>query len=502
MDDNKVIDLKEFGDFVKTISDKQNSEKDTNTNKKDSTNDVVLFFSFDVVNSTLYKTINYFGWSKVINNFFLKLQDEVNRKIVSSQLWRILGDEAIFIVKIRDKEEIIKYVNSFNSIFIDTLNALKDGKFISIENKCNRELELEKRQNILSLKATAWIALVNNTDGEILDDEGSENVFVRYISSSNSSKFQFFEFLGNDIDTGFRISKYTRDKRLAVSFELAYILNEYTKESSKLHIITYKNLKGVWSDKLYPIIWYHDKEKWRNEDFEDTFIYDDIVENDLINEYFQIRSEKTDLMVLPLRMYTDVNWALMKIAIDRNLVSKILKIKTAIPQSKDNYIIDATELELHCVAVCYLDNKILIAKRNSKKKPEKLQGLWEFGCAKANKKMKLIDSIEKEYLSDFGVKIKLVTDQNRVDTEPVPLAIYQVKKEDNLHKGIVFLAEIVDKDYNPKSFLEDGKHSELRWIEENQINTIEDENAVPDFKDTLRKSFAKIKELGRQDSGE
>lgn len=29
--------------------------------------DVMLFFSFDIVNSTAYKTVNYYGWAQVLN---------------------------------------------------------------------------------------------------------------------------------------------------------------------------------------------------------------------------------------------------------------------------------------------------------------------------------------------------------------------------------------------------------------------------------------------------
>ena len=64
--------------------------------------DVVLFFSFDLVNSTSYKTVNYFGWAQVLNLIFKELREEVLNKIKGAEMWRVLGDEAIFIVKIRD----------------------------------------------------------------------------------------------------------------------------------------------------------------------------------------------------------------------------------------------------------------------------------------------------------------------------------------------------------------------------------------------------------------
>ena len=67
-----------------------------------------------------------------------------------------------------------------------------------------------------------------------------------------------------------------RDGRLALSFELAYLISQRTDTLSYLHIITYRRLKGVWKNKLYPIIWYHDPkaylEKYQKEiAFEDSF---------------------------------------------------------------------------------------------------------------------------------------------------------------------------------------------------------------------------------------
>ena len=39
---------------------------------------VELFFSFDIVNSSLYKTINYTGWYNVIISLFKEIQASVH----------------------------------------------------------------------------------------------------------------------------------------------------------------------------------------------------------------------------------------------------------------------------------------------------------------------------------------------------------------------------------------------------------------------------------------
>ena len=116
-------------------------EKKEHTMKKD----VVLFFSFDVVNSTAYKTINYYGWAQALNVLFKELREKVKRSISNSEMWRVLGDEAIFIVRVQDEEKLRKDVNEIFKIMVSTISELKHGKFFPVDNMWN----LTKLQNIL-----------------------------------------------------------------------------------------------------------------------------------------------------------------------------------------------------------------------------------------------------------------------------------------------------------------------------------------------------------------
>lgn len=67
-------------------------------------------------------------------------------------------------------------------------------------------------------------------------------------------EYGVFEFLGNDIDIGFRIKENTQKRRFIISYELAYILSKNIDYLMNIHIITYKCLKGVWQNRLYSII--------------------------------------------------------------------------------------------------------------------------------------------------------------------------------------------------------------------------------------------------------
>ena len=55
---------------------------------------VELFFSFDIVNSSLYKTINYTGWYNVIISLFKEIQASVMKLMPGAEMWRVLGDDA------------------------------------------------------------------------------------------------------------------------------------------------------------------------------------------------------------------------------------------------------------------------------------------------------------------------------------------------------------------------------------------------------------------------
>lgn len=185
------------------IDELSKEEEKTEEHPNINSSDVVLFFSFDIVNSTAYKTINYFGWAQVINLLFKELRNEVENQLFGSEMWRVLGDEAIFIIKVRSENELCEYINRIFKIMVVTIHKLKTGEFFKFDND---QFHAMKLQNILSLKTAAWIAAVTDVGNISYRDtlqDNADNIFERYHSKEGH---EIFEFLGNDIDTGFRIS--------------------------------------------------------------------------------------------------------------------------------------------------------------------------------------------------------------------------------------------------------------------------------------------------------
>lgn len=90
---------------------------------------VEIFFSFDIVNSSAYKNLNFTGWSQVITTLFSKIQQMVAKKIPSAEMWRVLGDEVIFIAPVKEREDIYRYIDSIFEILNNISFQLKKGTF-------------------------------------------------------------------------------------------------------------------------------------------------------------------------------------------------------------------------------------------------------------------------------------------------------------------------------------------------------------------------------------
>lgn len=478
----------------------------TVSKSKNSTNyrGVELFFSFDIVNSSGYKERNRFDWPLVLRRLLNTLQNQVVRKFEGSAiLWRVIGDELIFATPISEIDAIHENIKLIFGIVSTLSFQLKTGDFFKTFFP-EKEYKHLYTSNTLSIKAAAWIAIVARCE-ELSD---FENLSVSYARPENQGDLQ--EFLGPDIDAGFRVKQYTKAERLAVSFELACILSERTESLRCLHIMSYQHLKGVWHEGYYPIIWYHSPQVAGNIEFRDSFRYDERATDQIICKYLErdrlSKDEVDPESKISVRMYYDVIYAIQKLKADYTLDPKIQAIKKAIIESQ-NFCVksptlffeDSSRLKMHFAVVCYYTEQraVLIAKRSDSK--SFLPGVWEFGCVKSIFGNDLIEKIKQEYKNDFGVEIELVVDQDRVeDMQPIPLAIYSIDQseggkshESRKEIGLILLAKII-KPFEIEKFQPTGKHSKLRWIREDEVADF-GEDAVSDFKETLKKAFAEIR---------
>lgn len=487
--------------FETTQNDNSDSQSSINEASESMQNsELLLFFSFDIVNSTQYKSVTT-KWPIILKNLLDAIKNQISSSTLFSNcsLWRVIGDELIFIVPVYGEEELLEIVNGIFRIEQFISSDLKSGIFFDKINSQiidRDEIEILKAQNLLSVKVTAWIASVRKNDSS----NPYDNISTIY-SPSTLNGTSIVEYLGKDIDTGFRLKEYSYRNQMAVSIELAYLLSKHESILSCLHIMEYVSLKGVWNNDLYPIVWFYketDSELPDQISFDNSFRYNDINQNEIIKAYFH-RKNNTDSFLgnLNPEMYTNTAFALSKVIDDQGLTKKMNYLTQILKEIHFTFITHPgtqSNLELHCAVVCCnTKNKtIFITHRSSEHSTNPLK--WEFGCAKANNLDSLSSVITDYYHNVYGLEITLIMNKERDERQPIPIAVYEIRSNSGgfPKKGIIFVAKVSNP---PVSNHCTSEHDQFQWISETKIGSIKPEEAIPDFHNTLKYVFTHFNEL-------
>lgn len=204
--------------------------------------ELILFFSFDLVNSTTFKSSEPKLWPLVFNKFYELANRELKSKLPDSRLWKYNGDEVLYYSKPARVVDIYKSVEvAFDCI-------------ASIKRSLNNLYSQTKDQ--LSIKAILWSAVVQQLAPQSLDSdvvvehEGAPNISFAFTNDEGQSAI---DFLGPDIDLGFRLAKHISREKLLVSSELTYFLSragtpsDYSsKFLERFKIVSYERLQGIW----------------------------------------------------------------------------------------------------------------------------------------------------------------------------------------------------------------------------------------------------------------
>ncbi|CAA2100788.1 hypothetical protein MBUL_00847 [Methylobacterium bullatum] len=279
-----------------------------------------LFLSVDLVGSTGYKAGKgkdlVLGtarqrWVDETRHFYREfpksLQRDFNSAPISGdasdglcpQVWKTVGDEIIFCVRLNHAQHLGRCLWSFTKSLKDYSNYLEKG-----------QIELD-------VKGVAWIAafpapnitvpvsmkhvLPEEGDKELLDDEEIELEGDRTPSN--------FEFLGKEIDTGFRVSKHAGPDKLAMSIETAYILSGICAQGDYTFSFTYsgrEGLKGVIGGRPYPIISIDTERRQHRRDvraFEQAISGEKDATPQLLRTFLEafMKDERIDLPYLPMK---------------------------------------------------------------------------------------------------------------------------------------------------------------------------------------------------------
>lgn len=201
-----------------------------------------LFLSVDMVGSTEFKARfsgqESDGWLPIFRTFFtqfpLMMAGQIGFAFLDDpatpaiDVWKVMGDEVLFTADPASADEM-------TAILLAVLRTMR-----LYEARHFGDLPLR-------LKGTAWLA---ELDGP--------NIRVE-IPELSSGAGAHFDFIGPDIDLGFRVTKFARPGVMAVSLDvLEAILASEAGGAAGLYLLGREALKGVMFGQPYPMVWLHD----------------------------------------------------------------------------------------------------------------------------------------------------------------------------------------------------------------------------------------------------
>jgi len=450
-------------------------------------NDVYVFISLDLTNSTKFKSEQPHLWKFVISAFYdvvfnaygigqyqsvLKnLPDEIN-----VEFWKFVGDEVLLYVAVYDCSEIYKIVKSTDEAVKKIIGWIfeKVTEPYACQKKCSEKSSEsfcsfyeanyssckidDILQNSLGVKATVWLALC----GKSIQ---ARNIIYKKTSATGDDWFRSynFDFLGPEIDEGFRIAKYAVKNRVVVSPFLANTLYTSADESNDLKtivenhfaIVSYQRLKGIWSDRLFPIVMYSSS----LEEFNTKWDYDEIE----LPTYSEIRISG----IANRRCKASYLTKILKDVHLSKEVDSIVELLGNTHHTRVDKKQPSPPMEIHVACATFDEQGMLMVKNHE------VRG-WEFGCvhispSTVNWKNAIIEGYKTKYDLDI-----------LVEEDPVPIATYVYQKSQKKKAlGLIVVGKLC-------SF---GKSTQFVPMNLQQINEIKDKT-VPNFKENSQKAFA------------
>lgn len=199
-----------------------------------------LFLSTDVAGSTEFKVglarQRGTGWLDVFRNFFrnfpILMMGQVGMEFLTEDtlpemtVWKFMGDETIFVCVPASPEEVTLLVRAH-------LNAMA-----SYEAQYLADLPLR-------LKGSAWLARFP-----------SPNIEIEVPELGRSGGTAQTDFIGPDIDLGFRLGKFAWPATVSVSLDLLdVVLHAGNRDLLDFFLVGREPLKGVLFGRPYPAIW-------------------------------------------------------------------------------------------------------------------------------------------------------------------------------------------------------------------------------------------------------
>ena len=331
---------------------------------------------------------------------------------------------------------------------------------------------------LLDVKATAWIALIHHQT-DIDPPPGQKNILWRLGQSPNARDF---DFLGPDIDSGFRVASHADKRKVAISAKLGGVLlhPDCCKEFDDgfldyFKIVYFARLKGIWHGAPYPIIWFH--MDWDN--IRRTFSYSERLDpgkHDM-GEFAGKQAIHNAIhgATLPLR---DIQEILPMHGEDKDVEAIIQAVKKVKVEDTNLYLEEVRhpQAEVHVAAVVLSrdGSQVLLALRSNQKFI--FPSYWEFGCAQLSHGDDPIDLLVAEYKKDFGIDIDAKGD--------ILVGTYSVQRQDHSVPGFLFVAT-ADSSVAPTKR---AKHSDVKWMDIGLLKPSGGMQCVPGLSEHVRRA--------------
>lgn len=417
-----------------------------------------IFVSFDICNSTRLKS-EISNWSDVIQIFYGKNDLSYLRK------WKYVGDEVIYVGDYSGFKQLIELIEAIY-LKMDAIEKDLQKTIKSVSNTTSLPS--------IKLKGTIWLAQLSNK--------------VDMPKTTHIDELD--EYVGMDMDEGFRMSTKTSEGKLLIDPKIVYIILffycfrsvflgidvavkkdfvdvfvsnhiDFTNENkndiakkvfnlydgdlsiapiehthtlnrvlSKIHFLSFTPLKGIWNGNPYPIFWYFDDAaSCKYYEIERTDLFPVSLSN-IIKQSDNTRMyySSRDL----LKVFETVGLA----GSIKNIINTILFPKTL---QKISYVKKPVSKFYYTIA-CVKDNKVLLLRRKADRRH--LGNVWEFFVSK-HTNITTKTEIESAANRAFGINIDLLTD-NTEDKNIIPLHFCTVYRTQKKHNSILCCAEIQD----------------------------------------------------------
>lgn len=381
--------------------------------KKNIQEEIFVFLSYDITDSTKLKANFPSEWANAIS----VLLEAIN-EVQFMDFWKFNGDEILFKCNIGSVDFLCKLIErSYKQ-----LESLQDA--------------MQKHIKCLTLKGTLWIALTTI-------DLTNYHSNYRFLVKEN------VDFSGKNIDEGFRLTKCSSMKKLAIDPKIVYILLEKALELEDVNDDdecvdekralerSIKNIlnrtyyigdalcKGIWDNKPYPIYWFYEVDASSGIRYGEFLNGIHLWREEHISLYKAINNEIRSMK----RMFQQVD--------AMNEVESIIKRLQLFGVRNRS---SAGKANLYFMVVCInpATGSVLIAQRSSLRKH--LKGVWDFGNVKYQK-IAMEEVIKSKYKGTFGIDIDILKDFDRGNSLK-PFSYCTIYRNNMPHNGIMLYALI------------------------------------------------------------